>query len=83
MANKIHDVKLSLLHFNDVESGEKKFEFRINDRDYRVGDTILFREFWDGDYTGRTTKKNIVYFSAPNVVGFPFGFCILGIEAAE
>lgn len=57
--SKEHDLKLSSLFFDDVETGKKPFELRFNDRDYQEGDVLRLRE-WDGNsYTGRETRKRV------------------------
>lgn len=58
-----HDVKLWMQFYDAVESGEKPFEVRVNDRDYRVGDTLLIREwsFTGQEYTGRFCRRKITY----------------------
>ncbi|HAK8808767.1 TPA: DUF3850 domain-containing protein, partial [Salmonella enterica] len=35
----------------EVLSGNKKAEFRINDREFKCGDFLMLRE-WEGEYTG-------------------------------
>lgn len=49
-----HDLKILPQYFEDVISGKKKFELRKNDRDYKVGDMFVLRE-WNPEkgYTGR------------------------------
>ena len=50
----IHKIKSWPRFFQDVKSGVKTFEIRVNDRGYAVGDTLVLRE-WDpetGEYTG-------------------------------
>jgi len=49
--------------FERVLSGEKKFDLRLADRDYGVGDILVLRE-WDPTtrkYTGRVIEKKITY----------------------
>lgn len=48
---KIHDLKIGPFFFNAVSCGDKKAEFRENDRDFMCGDFLRLRE-WDGEYTG-------------------------------
>ena len=36
----IHEIKLSHLFFDDVQSGKKNFELRRDDRNYQVDDVI-------------------------------------------
>ena len=40
----IHTIKITPEFFYPVSSGEKPFEVRKKDRDYKVGDTLRFRE---------------------------------------
>ena len=39
---RIHYLKLSQFFVDDVFSGRKTFEIRLNDRDFQVGDYIVF-----------------------------------------
>lgn len=52
---KEHKLKIWSQYFNDVLSGAKKAEHRINDRDFKVGDTLCLEEVTkpDLEYTGR------------------------------
>ncbi len=40
-----HRLKIRQEHFIDVSIGNKRAEFRRNDRDYRVGDTLILCEY--------------------------------------
>lgn len=40
-----HDLKCWPKYYEYVASGDKTFEVRRNDRDFRVGDTLLLREY--------------------------------------
>jgi len=54
---KAHHVKVWPDYFEPLASGKKPFDVRVNDRDYKEGDTIVFHE-WDdrrGKYTERQT----------------------------
>ncbi len=56
-----HDIKINQKYFEDVLKGNKTFEVRKNDRNFKVGDKLILKE-WDGvKYTGRTIKKRITY----------------------
>ena len=57
-----HEVKCWTPYFNAMLDGDKGFEKRIWDRDYRVGDSLLERE-WNPDtlYTGRSFIVGIKY----------------------
>lgn len=48
-------------YFDDVASGKKKFELRLNDFDVKEGDVLILEE-WDPKkekYTGRKTEKKV------------------------
>ena len=50
---KRHQLKILPEHFAAVVSGEKKAEFRINDRDYAAGDLLCLSEYgWLKDCDG-------------------------------
>jgi len=42
---KAHDLKIYPEYWEDIVTGKKTFEVRKNDRDYQVGDLLLFRKF--------------------------------------
>lgn len=62
-----HNLKLFKTYFQPVVDGDKRSECRINDRDYRVGDTVTLREGQPGisgfEYTGRSVSASISYVS--------------------
>jgi hypothetical protein len=71
---KVHTLKTWPRYFNEVLSGRKPFEWRINDRYYEVGDTLILQE-WEplrenlgckeGHYTGRELRKVVSYTFSP------------------
>lgn len=68
-----HDLKLQYPHFDDVENGTVKCQVRLNDRDYKVGDLLLLRE-WRRDwnrYTGRATYRTITHIMRLDALGAP------------
>lgn len=57
----VHYLKCLTEFFDKIESGEKTFEARFNDRDYRVGD-VLYLQDWNGwERTGRELTKTVTY----------------------
>ena len=74
---KIHQIRLSSKYFDDVCSGKKSFEFRKNDRNYKVGDILEMTEFKDGKNTGRMVRVIVTYF-LDGFTGIEDGYCILG-----
>ena len=55
-----HEIKIKPKYFEQVLSGNKTFETRINDRGYNDGDIVVLKE-WDINYTGRTFTAKIGY----------------------
>lgn len=57
----IHQLKILPKFFEKVISGEKPFEVRNNDRNFKVGDYLALNEFANGDYTGRSCVVYVDY----------------------
>ena len=79
---QIHELKISPKYFDDVKSGNKRFEIRKDDRDYKVGDLITLKEYENGQYTGREIKNIPIRYILRNVTfeyGLMDGYCILGL----
>jgi hypothetical protein len=64
----VHELKSWPEFFTAVESGEKTFELRRNDRNYQVGDVLVLREWKpnihgddEGEYTGRSCRRRVTY----------------------
>ena len=85
-----HDLKTWPEFYKDVETGAKRFELRKNDRDFKVGDTLVLRE-WDpakltvlpaepGDYTGKAVRVKVTYMISGPKFGLEAGHCILGFK---
>lgn len=75
----MHELKILPEYFEAVKSGDKKFELRKDDRDYKVGDIIVLNE-WDGEaYTGERIQMKIRYIlrDCPEY-GLAEGYCIIG-----
>ena len=65
-------------NFRDVAAGIITFEVRKFDRDFRVGDVLILKE-WNGEYTGKSLAMHICYVLAdPEFV--KDGYVILGIQ---
>lgn len=83
MIVKRHKIKVAPKYFEQLynpETGEgiKRFEIRLNDRDYKVGDNVELEE-WDSQtgYTGRKIHIKIAYLleDCPQY-GLFEGYCI-------
>lgn len=84
MANhKTHELKTVNPHFKDIQSGQKTFELRFNDRDYQVGDILILKEYTDSkEYTNRWLKFTITHIlyheQYPEAIA-P-GYCIMSLS---
>ena len=77
---KIHDLKIDPEYFDDVETGQKRFEVRKNDRDFKKGDLLNLQEY-DREkkvYTGRKILIPVGYI-LDNQEYLREGFVILGL----
>ena len=65
---KTHEVKSWIEFFEPILSGRKMFELRKNDRDYKVGDRLMLKEFdpCDGSYSGRYCFRTITFILSEN-----------------
>lgn len=64
---KTHELKTIDPYFEMVWNGNKKFELRKNDRDFKKGDALVLKEYKPegGIYTGRKVHcyiSDVVYF---------------------
>lgn len=50
--SKHHKLKITPVHFIGVMNGTKTAEFRVNDRNFQIGDTLELCEFDRGEFTG-------------------------------
>lgn len=68
---RVHNLKVWPEFFDEIMAGNKTFEIRYNDRDYRVGDLLVLREFQpyahepvehpDGYFTGLQVARVVRY----------------------
>lgn len=77
---KTHELKILPEFFVAVLEGRKTFELRNNDRDYKVGDVLLLKEFDGEKYTGNYTRKNVTYVLNGGQYGLDKDYVILGIK---
>ncbi|MFD3034330.1 DUF3850 domain-containing protein, partial [Streptococcus agalactiae] len=66
-------------YFEDIMDGTKTFECRYNDRDFKVGDELLLREYDpQKGYTYRCIVRKITYILS-DFIGLKDGYVILGV----
>jgi len=77
--SEIHYLKTWPPYFQEVADGNKTFELRTYDRDYREGDILVLQEFVpDSGYTGRAVSKR-VGFILKDGFGLPDNMCIMSL----
>jgi ASC-1-like (ASCH) protein len=72
-----HSLKIEPQYLQNLLDGKKRFEVRINDRDYQVGDEL---EFWDSDYQGYRIFKVLHIHSG---LGMKENYVGLSVEQLE
>lgn len=85
----IHCLKCWPEFYDAIERGEKTFEYRLNDRDYKVGDWLCLHRY-DPDtkagviYTGHHLMRRVTYMLDRTSTTIPLveGYCILGLSPA-
>lgn len=78
-----HELKTWPSYFHAVICGTKTFEVRKADRPFKVGDTLLLRE-WNPDkdeYTGACVTKQISYILTGGQFGVEKGFVVIGLHS--
>jgi hypothetical protein len=78
----VHELKTWPEYFQEVENGNKTFELRKNDRDYKVGNILILREWCpkNAEYSGRIIKRGIKYvLKDAEAFGLRDGYVILGL----
>lgn len=77
MSRQHHHLKCETEYYQGVERGEKRFEVRINDRNYKVGDMIYLNETVRGEATGRHLPPlEIRYILEGGKYGLDENYCI-------
>lgn len=82
--NKLHDLKCHPDEFDAItKQCVKRFEFRKNDRDFKVGDSLYLRRY-NPDlkfyYHGQTFTVRVTHITYGPNFGIPEGYCIMSIK---
>ena len=90
----VHELKTWNEPFEQISHGNKTFEYRKNDRDFREGDTLLLMH-WDegvGAYCRvagtpiglpETIEVRVGYILRGGAFGVPDGYCVMSIEIED
>ncbi len=80
--SKIHALKTWPEPFEAVRAGRKTFEYRLNDRDFQVGDCLVLQEY-NPEYDSLTREcvsMRVVYIAAGGKFGIPPKYCVMSVE---
>lgn len=80
-----HDLKCEFPYFDEVACGDKPFEVRRDDRDFKMNDLIKLHEVMKVDSgpvkkTGKVLIVKITYILKGERWGIKEGFCVLGVK---
>jgi len=78
-----HKIKIAPKYFSAIEKGYKTFELRVNDRDYKEGDTLVLQEYnptLKNPYTGQEIKRYVNYILYGGMFGLPDNMCIMALS---
>lgn len=77
----VHTLKTIQPYFNLVGMGAKNFELRKMDRNFKVDDFLILKEYnTDTDEYGSFIYKKISYILIGAVYGLSEGYCILSLK---
>lgn len=78
-----HELKILPEYYEPVAIYQKQFEIRKNDRNYKVGDRLVLKE-WDGEkFTGREVVRYVNYILYDWQSGLKDGYCIMNLKSTS
>ncbi len=81
MSKQHHYLKTETQYYQASERGEKYFEIRNNDRNFKVGDMVYLQEVVNGILTGRELPpREIMYILQGGVFGISNNYCIMQLK---
>lgn len=82
-----HKLKIIPKYFKEIVDGNKNFEVRKNDRNYKIGDTLILKEYdpIKKNFTGNYAKTTVMYILKDKdfPIGIKEGYCIMGIHLKD
>lgn len=78
---RVHELKTWPEFFCALVDGQKTFELRKDDRGFRVGDTLVLREYQPGakEYTGRKLYRFVSYIMSGPAFGLMQNYVVMGL----
>lgn len=78
----IHELKIKEVYFDAIESGDKTFEIRFNDRGYQKGDILYLTAIDEmGCYTFKKMTLRVTFVHSG--LGMSENYVVLGIKIKE
>lgn len=79
---RVHNLKTWPEYYAAVRGGSKRFELRLNDRDFQVGDKVALSEYdpKTESYTNDHMHLRITYVYTGSEFGLKEGWCIFSFE---
>lgn len=78
----IHELKTNIEYFKQTFFGHKDWEIRRNDRDFKLGDVLILKE-WNEDkkeFTGREIGRTISFIFNGGKYGLEDDYVIMSIQ---
>lgn len=82
-----HELKILPEYFEALVTYKKTFEIRKNDRNFKVGDKLILKEYQPNDdmmidpgYTGRQVERWVSYILYDWQAGLKDGYCIMALK---
>jgi hypothetical protein len=77
----MHALKTNHACWCAIYEGKKSFEYRKNDRNYKIGDTLLLMDYYpETESTGGEIHADITYILYGGKFGIPDGYCIMQLK---
>jgi hypothetical protein len=79
---KAHRLKTWPVGFQAISLGLKTYEVRVDDRGFKVGDTLYLEEWNPASerYTGRSLAREVSYISRGPEWGLPEGVVVMALQ---
>lgn len=77
--SKVHELKINTKYAIAVARGEKTFEIRKNDRNFKEDDILFLREYENGEYLDIAIVAEVTYV-LNDFEGLKEGYVVLGIR---
>lgn len=76
----IHDLKIEQNYLDNLLSGIKKSEIRLNDRDYQKGDTLMFRQY---PFSGATIEHLFEITHIHSGLGLAQNYVVMSVKLLD